>query len=578
MPLNPSDGAKAYVKDFKKSKAPQFKGKSDKKKQQMAIAAYLDDKDDQKESTMQTFKTHMMYDPKTGKGYEAKTKLDHLRMKKMGYSHDKPEPVEEAKSGTGYELYHKDFSSAMQHAYKHAKDKLKIEIDPEEIDKKVASGPRKPSSGKTNSYRLTDKSGKKGVQIQVANLDNKRYELNMYKESLDEGTLYESKSLKTLVSMGMLSKPNMAKAERAMRQLKDPDGKALVSLVDGLVKVLSGGEMKEAVELDEASNTISKVKEIVSKKQAMKIDGVMVDMFTASAISQIYDKVNDANKKKMDGLKVTKLADLAMKMMKRESTLDEASKEGTIKIYKTKDNRFQVQRMTKGKFVNQGKPYKSVKDAEKMRSSGQHSMQFSHVEEASLNELTAAEKKLVNQMYDKKGNLTPMGKKVMDHGKAASKLTPKDAAADNARRKEYNAYQKSKRNEEVELDEAPRRKRAPKMTGDSVAIQRAKDAELNKALGRTKTGRKKPVRTMTSTQRSLASMQKEDLDEAFSPKEIKMAIGMAADPRFGNNMTGAVKAIEKLKKGLSSHKQVAAVLKRKNENTADILRSFIEYK
>ena len=28
--LNPSDGAGAYVKDFKKSKAPQFKGKSDK--------------------------------------------------------------------------------------------------------------------------------------------------------------------------------------------------------------------------------------------------------------------------------------------------------------------------------------------------------------------------------------------------------------------------------------------------------------------------------------------------------------------------------------------------------------------
>ena len=100
MPLKPSDGAKAYVKDFKKSKAPQFKGKSDKKKQQMAIAAYLDDKDDQKESTMEKFKAHMMYDPKTGKGYKAEKEADHLRMKKMGYSHDKPEPVEEAKSGT----------------------------------------------------------------------------------------------------------------------------------------------------------------------------------------------------------------------------------------------------------------------------------------------------------------------------------------------------------------------------------------------------------------------------------------------------------------------------------------------
>ena len=35
-----------YVKDFQKSDAPQFKGKSKKKKQQMAVAAYLDAQDD----------------------------------------------------------------------------------------------------------------------------------------------------------------------------------------------------------------------------------------------------------------------------------------------------------------------------------------------------------------------------------------------------------------------------------------------------------------------------------------------------------------------------------------------------
>ena len=46
--LKPSMGAGAYVDDFRKSKAPQFKGKSDKKKQKMAIAAYLDDKDESK--------------------------------------------------------------------------------------------------------------------------------------------------------------------------------------------------------------------------------------------------------------------------------------------------------------------------------------------------------------------------------------------------------------------------------------------------------------------------------------------------------------------------------------------------
>ena len=40
--LNPSDGIKAYIDDFKKSDAPQFKGKSKEKRRQMAIAAKLE--------------------------------------------------------------------------------------------------------------------------------------------------------------------------------------------------------------------------------------------------------------------------------------------------------------------------------------------------------------------------------------------------------------------------------------------------------------------------------------------------------------------------------------------------------
>lgn len=41
------------------------------------------------------FKPHMMYDPKTGKGYMAKEYKDHVRMDKMGYTHDKPEVKED---------------------------------------------------------------------------------------------------------------------------------------------------------------------------------------------------------------------------------------------------------------------------------------------------------------------------------------------------------------------------------------------------------------------------------------------------------------------------------------------------
>ena len=62
------------------------------------------------------------------------------------------------------------------------------------------------------------------------------------------------------------------------------------------------------------------------------------------------------------------------------------------------------------------------------------------------------------------------------------------------------------------------------------------------------------------------------MDEGFSPKEIKMAIGVASDKRYaGGNMTGAIKAIDKIKRGLSNHPQVSAVLRRQNEELEEAL-------
>ena len=58
------------------------------------------------------------------------------------------------------------------------------------------------------------------------------------------------------------------------------------------------------------------------------------------------------------------------------------------------------------------------------------------------------------------------------------------------------------------------------------------------------------------------------LKAGFSPEKIKMAIGIASDPRYKKgNMSGAVAQINKLASGLSDHPQVAAVLRRQNEET-----------
>lgn len=70
---------------------------------------------------------------------------------------------------------------------------------------------------------------------------------------------------------------------------------------------------------------------------------------------------------------------------------------------------------------------------------------------------------------------------------------------------------------------------------------------------------------------AIATAQAKKVAEGFTPKEIKMAIGIASDKRYaGGNMTGAVNQIEKIKKGLSNHKQVAAVLRRQNEEVEQI--------
>ena len=156
--------------------------------------------------------------------------------------------IDEKKSATGYELYHKTFSDAMQHAYAHAKSKGFV-VDPKEIDDKVATGPKKPSSGKTNRYSL--KAGRKKVEIQVANLDNKRYELNMYIEAveLDEAfsmgkgdkrvvdAFYDQKEIKAH-GASILTTDGKTLTKRGM------GGQDIAKWVNGKIKIVAVSDVK----------------------------------------------------------------------------------------------------------------------------------------------------------------------------------------------------------------------------------------------------------------------------------------------------------------------------------------------
>jgi len=214
------------------------------------------------------------------------------------------------KSHTGYILYHKDFSAAMQHAVAHAKKKGHT-IDPKEIDDKVATGPKKPSKGKVNRYAL--KAGRKTVQIQVTNLDNKAYELNMY---IEEVELEESAGLQLKMAFDdagikikgvkggklVIAKKDKKEVEKIIaKQMKKPaDAK----------RVLGSQIVFEDVELAEKGTaypaTIDTLKMIVKDKQHQTVmfdkGQAIVDLFSASAMVQVYDALKPATKKKFEAM------------------------------------------------------------------------------------------------------------------------------------------------------------------------------------------------------------------------------------------------------------------------------------
>ena len=235
--------------------------------------------------------------------------------------------LDEKKSATGYEIYHKSFSDAMQHAYEYA-EKKGFPVDKDEIDDKVALGPKKPSKGKTNRYDL--KAGRKTAHIQVYNMNDKSYELNMYIEGKNtESTTHllgdshweaSDELVKYLRTLTPGENPETELDEDAKMAKKSDD--ALMSMLHQMLgqdqslpttkhqlkrirKELKKRGLKEAsTELaEEHGDNIEHFRDIVDNRQEKNVkfsDRTMkVDMWTASAIISVYDTVNKGNQERI---------------------------------------------------------------------------------------------------------------------------------------------------------------------------------------------------------------------------------------------------------------------------------------
>jgi len=85
--------------------------------------------------------------------------------------------------------------------------------------------------------------------------------------------------------------------------------------------VLKHFQKKESVnEAVEPTGNIKKVLDVAKNKQAKKIGGTLVDLTTAGMMTQVWDKVNDSSKEKMNKMNTKQLIRLILKLWDRMGT------------------------------------------------------------------------------------------------------------------------------------------------------------------------------------------------------------------------------------------------------------------
>ena len=227
------------------------------------------------------------------------------------------EELDEKKSSTGYELYHKSFSAAMQHAYEFAKSKGHI-VDVDEIDDKVALGPKKPSKGKTNSYSL--KAGRKTAHIQVFNMNDKSYELNMYIEEVELEEGYFKIDIPQMPPAYMES-PSAASVKAALRGILKSDALKEISIEkvskSEMKKQLrdmtkEGGEIKEESNIEDSKSLIDLLNNI---KNGGKIGDTDLTEEEINGILDFYENTLDSTgQNEFNKMSITKIQSTMKKL------------------------------------------------------------------------------------------------------------------------------------------------------------------------------------------------------------------------------------------------------------------------
>jgi len=209
---------------------------------------------------------HMMYDPKTGKGVEAKNEKDHEELSKKGYTHEKPEVKEvdepnKPSGKLGQDSGERDFKG--KHKAKKSGEKedgtvvKEMTITLDEAKLKAGRGKAKVDIDHTGEgipaaskkYKLKFKKHRNGFDVSgekkniLAYLQSKEYDMDsddieeLFPELMEGNMAYENalvkKAIKIASSMGGAMTPAVKKIERLKKGLSDhPEVKKALQLAN----------------------------------------------------------------------------------------------------------------------------------------------------------------------------------------------------------------------------------------------------------------------------------------------------------------------------------------------------------
>ena len=255
--------------------------------------------------TEKDFKPHMMYDPKTGKGHEAKTHEDHLKMKDMGYTHEKPTSQEESN----------EFTAAAAKAKLAGKDEFDFEGKsyPVEIDQDAAE-------------KILGK--KESVEIEEGFLDKVKDKLNPKKAKAREALVKLSSDKKKLErrlsTVKLERRRNYTSIKNIKDRLADEDDKGKKAMFRQEIEDTQ--TENDMYDREDIPNLEEKIKQISEKmSEISKKFGVKTPKNEELSAKQ---KKIDLNKNgKVDG---EDLANLRKNAKNEETDLQEAADFGDI--------------------------------------------------------------------------------------------------------------------------------------------------------------------------------------------------------------------------------------------------------